>query len=127
MHSGWGVLLQTLSVVVRLRRLLIKSQSEHQCMATAFRTSAAAIAEPIGVPHPVQASQPAWAEYVPLFPLVMSWKVPLIGAICEYTSEDSAPTLLPSIWLMQAVRPAQSGATALVPPITEALPSTYTS
>src|SRR5260370_38413712 len=96
-------------------------------MLTGGPLSADGIAEPIGDPQPVQASQPAWAEYVPLFPLVMSWKVLLTGAICEYTSEDSAPTLLPSIWLMQAVRPAQSGATALVPPITEACPSTYTS
>src|SRR5260370_34851178 len=93
-------------------------------MAADFPTSAAAIAEPIGVTHPVQASQPAWAEYVPLFPLVMSWKVPLIGAICGYTSEDSAPTLLPSIWLRQAVRPALSGATAPLPPTHEAGPPT---
>ena len=30
---------------------------------------------PFGLPHPVTRSNPFWVEYVPLLPLVMSWKV----------------------------------------------------
>lgn len=62
-------------------------------MAAALPASAEAIAEPTGVPKPVHASQPGPAENVPLFPLVMSWKVPLTCATCEYKSEQSAYSL----------------------------------
>src|SRR5712692_1946763 len=92
--------------------------------AAAFPVSAEAITEPIGLPQPVQASQPGAAENVPLFPLVMSWKVPLTAATCYYTSELCSATRLTKILLIQAVRSAHRGATALVPPITEACPST---
>src|SRR6266403_4509107 len=54
-------------------------QRDAQC-AAAFPVSAEAIAEPMGLPKPVQGSQPGLAENVPLLPVVMSWNVPGTGA-----------------------------------------------
>src|SRR5713226_3516198 len=85
--------------------------------AAAFPVSAEAITEPIGLPQPVQASQPGAAENVPLFPLVMSWKVPLTGATCEYTSELSAPTSMSS--MTSPSSPLGSPVGLLRPPSTE--------
>jgi hypothetical protein len=78
---------------------------------------------PFGVPQPVTGSQPVAAWKAPLSPVVTSDSAPADWSV-EYRSGFRKPTREPSALLRTATRPAQSGATALVPPKTALVPST---
>ena len=56
----------------------------------------------------------------------MSLNVPARNAMVWYSVEFKKPTAFPADWLMSAIKPAHSGATALVPPTVKLDPSTWT-
>ena len=76
-----------------------------------------------------QGAEHARAEFLLLLnsdALVPSGWLPPLLAAAAYSWGCRNPTGFPSDWLSRAVSPAHSGATALVPPITWAWPSTST-
>ena len=78
---------------------------------------------PFGEPNPVTGSQPAIEFQRPLPPLVMSFSA---VAAWLYNRSLTKPTFLSSFSLINAMRPAHSGAAALVPPRTTFEPSMRT-
>src|ERR1700678_1627974 len=86
------------------------------------RYSSDASALPRGEPRPAQAFHPAVATKPSLLPCTM-----LVSAVgLAYSTGLISPHGRPLDWLINATRPAHSGATALVPPITRLSPSTRT-